>query len=51
MAAATDTFIESKVPSMGILIFDFDSFVQNALNPVASVPTTTAAGVEKSIFS
>ena len=35
MAAATDTFIESKFPSMGIFIFDFDSFLQNELNPVA----------------
>jgi hypothetical protein len=46
MAAATETFIESMAPCIGIMMFCVLSSLQGWVKPVASVPTTKAVGVE-----
>ena len=44
IAAETETFNESILPCIGIMMFSVASSVHSRLNPVASVPTAMAEG-------
>ena len=44
MAAATETFIESILPCIGMFMFWVACSLKIVVKPVASVPTTTAVG-------
>ena len=48
MAAATETFIESMVPDIGIIMFCVAASRQANVSPVASEPTTKAVACVKS---